>query len=85
MGNGRPIPPLAFDRLPAWTRTYEAGHPAKPWVTRPQDQFYFRQLDTNATAEEGLVRYLPIQHSGLKLRKAIATIPEHDLYTQWWR
>ena len=64
---------------PALTRL---GTPTKPWGTRPRDQFYFRQLDTNATAEEGLVRYLPIQHSGLKLRKAIATIPEHDLYTQ---
>ena len=36
MGNVRPIPPLALDRLLAWNRTYEPVRPKKPWVTRPQ-------------------------------------------------
>ena len=26
-----------------------------------------------------------VSRLSLKLRKAIATIPEEDLYTQWWR
>ena len=54
MGNGRPIPLSAFDRLLAWNRTYEAGRPNQTLGYKTPDQCYHHRLDTNAAGKEVL-------------------------------
>ena len=54
MGNGRPIPQSASDRLPAWNRTHGAGRHHQALGYKIPDQFYRHWLNTNATGKEVL-------------------------------
>ena len=54
MGNERPIPPLALDRLLAWNHTYEAVRPHQALGYMTPDQFYHHWLNNNATGREVL-------------------------------
>ena len=56
MGNGRPIPQSASDRLLTWNRTYETVRPHQALGYKTTDLFYCHRLDTNAEGKECLVR-----------------------------